>query len=146
MVLTCGISHLYSFWFLPVVYLTCIVYGFYLWYISPVQCIGLTWGISHLYSSWFLPVIIQDTMRGRIIILSILMSMSPGKDIRRMADFEGSAERRATPKMIPANTPPMVSTSSRFSLPQEWHCRKNKRWRDKTLRRNERNSITCIII
>ena len=57
MIFTCGISHLYSLLFLPVVYLTCIVHDSYLWYISPVQFLVLTCGISHLYSLWFLPVV-----------------------------------------------------------------------------------------
>lgn len=73
------------------------------------------------------PVIIHETMRGRIIILSILMSISPGKAISRMASLEGSAARSAMPRIIPIKTPPMVRTSNKFSLPQEWHCR-NKIW------------------
>lgn len=73
------------------------------------------------------PVIIHETMRGRIIILSILMSISPGKAISRMASLEGSAARSAIPRIIPAKTPPMVRTNNKFSLPQAWHCR-NKMW------------------
>ena len=55
-----------------------------------------------------------DMMRGRMIILSILISTSPGNEMSMIVSSLRSCGRRTKPMAVPTKTPLTVNTSSRL--------------------------------
>ena len=68
--------------------------------------------------------IILETMRGRISILSILMKISPGKEINMMTSSLGLTIRPRPPRRMPRNTARTVNTRRRLCLTHPNTCNK----------------------
>lgn len=64
-----------------------------------------------------------EIMRGKINILSNLMSTSPGKETNMMTSSLGSPALPANPMMAPRVTPIMVASNSLLSLAHDSVCK-----------------------
>ena len=85
----------------------------------PLRSLGSSTGLicyAHEVRSAAVPEMRLDMMRGRMIILSILISTSPGKEMSMIASSLRLCGRRTNPMKVPTNTPLTVRTSSRLFL------------------------------